>query len=226
MKPFESHRTCRARKGGFTLIEILIALTVLVVGLVGILALFPVGISSSKSAVEDSTTSILAESIKSSIIKSFRLGPPQDPNNPTPIQYYHDGVPAGLTFALPASGDLDGTWVPLEATGPAPAGEPVFQVGLDAPGMPNELPAVDATQGEDGDMDINTYSQYYYKFQVTKVTSANVDNLYLVVMYIYRQYNDSAAWVGDSKAPYHSVNNPGGDRNEVVNVFSTMVASN
>lgn len=43
----------------FTLIEILISLTVLMIGLVDILALFPTGISSSKSAVSDSFAATL-----------------------------------------------------------------------------------------------------------------------------------------------------------------------
>lgn len=207
--------TRRNRTSGFTLIEILIALTVLVIGLVGILALFPVGIKSSKSAVEDSTTSILAESIKSSIIQSFRLAPPQPAGGSTPIQYYHDGVASGVEFSLPAAAGTP-TWVPLNSTG-SMAGDFVFQVGADQ-NYPNDLPALAAADLEDADLDVNPYVQYFFKFSIDKVSAASVDNLYLIVMYIYRQYKTADAGGGAGW--------PNGDANEAVNVFSTMVASN
>ena len=41
---------------GFTLIEILISLTILVIGLVGILALFPTSIRSSRDSQDNSGT--------------------------------------------------------------------------------------------------------------------------------------------------------------------------
>ncbi len=55
------HVYCRHRTQGFTLIEILLALSILVIGLVGILAIFPIGLNSSRSAVEQSQAAILAQ---------------------------------------------------------------------------------------------------------------------------------------------------------------------
>ncbi len=48
-------------KTGFTLVEIMIAMTILVVGLIGVLALFPVGMSAAKRAGDISQASILAQ---------------------------------------------------------------------------------------------------------------------------------------------------------------------
>jgi prepilin-type N-terminal cleavage/methylation domain-containing protein len=197
-------------QAGFTLIEILIALTVLVVGLVGILALFPVGLHSSRSAIEDSTSSILAESIKSSIIASFRLAATgQD------IDYYHDGVDIGFQFSLPAdSAAANDIWVPVSVE----SGRFVIAVGQDN-GLEFELPdpGEDATNKK---RKIVPYRQYSYKFQVRKKDDLGVDNLYLIVMYIYRNYQDSKAGSGKNQG------NSDDDQNEPINVFGTMVASN
>lgn len=89
----------RAHRGGFTLIEILIALTILVVGLVGLLALFPVAASSSNQSAQDSHGSILAKSIKNAVVDGVRsarivtqnIGGVDVPFYEIPFQ--HSGVP-------------------------------------------------------------------------------------------------------------------------------------
>jgi RHS repeat-associated protein len=68
--------------GTFTLIEQMIDITTLTIGMVGIIALDPVGIQNSKDAVEDSTSAILAESVKSAIIQSMKLKPDNEPEVP------------------------------------------------------------------------------------------------------------------------------------------------
>jgi len=52
----------RCCEGGFTLLEILIALFVMSVGIVGVLALFPVGIEASREAMDNMMVSIIGES--------------------------------------------------------------------------------------------------------------------------------------------------------------------
>ena len=62
----------RSRRGGFTILEILIASAILVVGLVGVLALFPAGISSGRKVVEDSTAVAIARSVADAIRSGMR----------------------------------------------------------------------------------------------------------------------------------------------------------
>ncbi len=49
------------RKKGFTLIEVVFALAVLLIGLVGVLSLFPVGLTASKKAGDYTTAALVAE---------------------------------------------------------------------------------------------------------------------------------------------------------------------
>ncbi len=60
------------RRSGFTILEILVATAILVVGLVGVLALFPAGIYVGKEVVEDSTAIALARSVADAIRKGIR----------------------------------------------------------------------------------------------------------------------------------------------------------
>ncbi len=103
----------RTRKSGFTLIEILIALVVLFIGIVGIIALFPIGIESTKQSVQDTNAALIAESIHHAIIIAMR----------NPVGGYawivHDGVP--LHVGAPASPEYGPTTTayPLALSAPA-----------------------------------------------------------------------------------------------------------
>jgi len=55
------------RESGFTIIEILIALVVLSIGLLGILAVFPAAIKKTSEVVQQTTAAMIAESVRSSI---------------------------------------------------------------------------------------------------------------------------------------------------------------
>ncbi len=70
----DRERTCRSRNrlSGFTILEILIASAVLVIGLVGVLALFPAGIASGRRVVEDSTAIAIARSVADAIRSGMR----------------------------------------------------------------------------------------------------------------------------------------------------------
>ena len=60
------------RSDGFTLIEILIATSILTLGLVGILALFPVAIKAGSSVVESSNAVVIAQSVVDAIRSGIR----------------------------------------------------------------------------------------------------------------------------------------------------------
>jgi uncharacterized protein (TIGR02598 family) len=51
------------RKHGFTLAEIVLAMLVVSVGVIGIFSLFPAGLQASRDAIDDSRTALLAEAI-------------------------------------------------------------------------------------------------------------------------------------------------------------------
>lgn len=97
----------KQQETGFTLIEILISMTVLLVGLVGILHLFPVGINATAKAIEDTNAAQIAESayaaLKASVMQYT------GPN----FVYFHDGIASNKTFTLPAtSAPTDVLYIP------------------------------------------------------------------------------------------------------------------
>jgi len=68
-------RICRARtRQGFTLIEVIAALAIIGLGLVGILSLFPVGIDASKRAGDLTNATILGQSVLDQIRSAANRG--------------------------------------------------------------------------------------------------------------------------------------------------------
>ncbi|MBL4844192.1 MAG: prepilin-type N-terminal cleavage/methylation domain-containing protein [Planctomycetes bacterium] len=65
-------RRLRARKRGFTIIEILIAIVVLVLGITGIVALFPTAIESGNQTVEDTYSATITQSVVDAISVGIR----------------------------------------------------------------------------------------------------------------------------------------------------------
>ncbi len=68
----EETMTRARRRDGFTILEIMIATAILTLGLVGILALFPVAIHTGKQIVEKSTAVVVAESVAEAIREGIR----------------------------------------------------------------------------------------------------------------------------------------------------------
>ena len=66
-----SFRRRRAAAGGFTLIEILMAIGILVVGLTGVIALYAVAVDAHRATVQQAGAAALAESMLSSITADF-----------------------------------------------------------------------------------------------------------------------------------------------------------
>lgn len=67
------------RSSGFTLIEILIALVIMLVGILGIVTLFPLAIKNTGEATKDTEIGFFANSIKTSLEQAMRSAPPGGP---------------------------------------------------------------------------------------------------------------------------------------------------
>jgi prepilin-type N-terminal cleavage/methylation domain-containing protein len=64
---FNVESSTGAKRSGFTIVEILIAMVVLSLGLMGILGVFPAGIRMTSGIVEDSNAAIIAESVRNAV---------------------------------------------------------------------------------------------------------------------------------------------------------------
>jgi type II secretory pathway pseudopilin PulG len=84
------------RAGGFTLLEILIATGILTIGLVSIVALFPLAIGYGKDAVESSNSVVIAKSVVESIREGLRnrkrYMPAANGESNAYFVFRHDGV--------------------------------------------------------------------------------------------------------------------------------------
>jgi type II secretory pathway pseudopilin PulG len=91
--------TRRRRRQGFTILEILIAIVVLVLGIMGIIALFPTAIESGNKTVEDSYAAAITQSVVDSItvgLRESRYQTSSSTHTPgfsyTYFVFNHDGV--------------------------------------------------------------------------------------------------------------------------------------
>jgi prepilin-type N-terminal cleavage/methylation domain-containing protein len=82
----------RRLRSGFTLIEILIATSILTLGLVGILALFPVAIRAGRQVVEDSNAVVIAQSVAEAIRSGIRNRKGYTRSGHVYFVFAHDGV--------------------------------------------------------------------------------------------------------------------------------------
>jgi prepilin-type N-terminal cleavage/methylation domain-containing protein len=184
----------RARRSdaGFTLIEILISLVLLMVGICGILSLFPVAIKNVSDSVEDSAASNLAQSLYSAMTEAMR-------RPVTGVVYLtHDGLPAGaFNFPLPIS-------VAAPVLYPAPGGGTdstlsVYQLGTDTRSLAQvtDIRTPPPAWSLGGDPSEPT-RQYSFQFEVSKPpesvivvdTAGTTTNLplYQFRFIIYRSY--------------------------------------
>lgn len=84
----------RSSRTGFTLMEILIAMGVLLVGLIGILKLFPEGLKAGAKAIEETNAALLAESLYASLRTSAQRVKPYENTvtNSGKLIFFFDGV--------------------------------------------------------------------------------------------------------------------------------------
>lgn len=89
---FTADARAQNRARGFTILEIMIATAILTLGLVGILALFPVAIHSGKQVVERSTAVVIAESVAEAIRDGMRNHLRYSRDGDAYFLFNHDGV--------------------------------------------------------------------------------------------------------------------------------------
>jgi prepilin-type N-terminal cleavage/methylation domain-containing protein len=187
------------RNSGFTLIEILIALVILMVGICGVLSLFPVAIKNVSDSVEDSTASNLAQSLYSSMTEAMR--------RPVAgvVTVTHDGLPAGrLSFPLPVS-PMVPTVYPAPGSGTDVWLE-TYQLGTDV----TVIKQVGDIQGSllGGGDPTEPTMQYSFQFEVSKPlesmivvdTAGTTTNLplYQFRFMVYRGYRPASVGVGET----------------------------
>lgn len=84
-----------ARRAAFTILEILIAIVVLVLGITGIIALFPTAIESGNKTVEDSYAAAITQSVVDALsvgVRESRYNTTQNSRVYTYFIFNHDGV--------------------------------------------------------------------------------------------------------------------------------------
>lgn len=165
-------RRTPTRRHGFTMVEVLIAIMVLLVGLLGILVLFPVGIQAIGDANKDSFSAIVADSVKDALRDALRDAS-RDPGGTIRAKLIHAGV-RSLTgsdeyvFTLPAE---MGTTSPSHPQG----NMPVFLLS------PEDL------SFSQGDLARDPLQQYSFRFYVTRRS----ENTYEFWIRVYRNFPTS-----------------------------------
>ncbi len=91
-RPLEQSTPTADPRSGFTILEIMIATAILTLGLVGILALFPVAIFTGKRIVEQSTAVVIAESVAEAIREGVRNNLRYNRYGQPYFVFKHDGV--------------------------------------------------------------------------------------------------------------------------------------
>jgi type II secretory pathway pseudopilin PulG len=112
----------RAPERGMTLIEILLALIVMVLGVTGILAMFPPALQSGRESMEETNAAILGESVAQALTNALRFAQPQGGGGGA------GGAPASTNWEVTLSHDLKvgGTTVKYKFLLPSlvPPGDP------------------------------------------------------------------------------------------------------
>ncbi len=100
------------RTAAFTLVEILIAMAVFLIGVVAIIGVFPEGLKTTSKSVDDTVAGYVVQSIRDALVDSIRrnVKDVEDDNadNGYWVRWFHDGLPAtGATYRLPRTFPVD-----------------------------------------------------------------------------------------------------------------------
>ncbi len=175
----------RRRERGLTLIEILLALIVMVLGVVGILALFPPALQSAMESVEDTNAAVVSESLAHSMVNAFNFANWDPATLETTVTLTHDldagGTKIRYAFKLPKL-DQPGKedWWHYPSTVPAPQPDPgAILPGTWNPETDNRIFKMSAdhwtnltVQGvHDANDPTDPYRQYAFSFAARKVNT-------------------------------------------------------
>jgi competence protein ComGC len=181
MKNRKSERGSRAAaqppfraEAGLTLVEILLSLVIMVLGVVGILALFPPALQQSRESVEETTAAMVAESVSASLKNAIQFANYDVTNNRWTCVLVHDlkstGQVVRFTFNLPSSAlekwkhfPSAGSPDPGKPPSNDPSLDPYFNLGGDAwvhAAVERVHEANDPTDG---------YKQFAFSFRVMKI---------------------------------------------------------
>ena len=169
------------RNQGFTLMEILLALTILMIGVSGILVLFPIGLAASKSAIQDSVCAIIAESVHSGLKVGMRGAIRDDSMPGWDFQFIHDGVRDNARVGLSQFGVAD---IELRDA----SGQQWF---------PNDLikypQLVWRLSSDNNDIQVSDRKDglKQYSFRIMLERYASVNGLFSVRIYVYRNFDVS-----------------------------------
>jgi type II secretory pathway pseudopilin PulG len=175
-----------------TLIEILLALVVMVLGVVGILALFPPALQSSMESVEDNVSAMVGESVAHALDNSIRFARFVPATSDYEVTFAHDlavnGKPLTYRFRLPhlpktagIVGPPDLDWWHFPGAMPPANPDPGKKITISAVGLEND----NCHFGLGGDRwtdlavqnvhNVNDptdpYEQFAFSFDIAKVNS-------------------------------------------------------
>ncbi|MFN0057993.1 MAG: prepilin-type N-terminal cleavage/methylation domain-containing protein [Planctomycetota bacterium] len=103
-----------ARARGFTILEIMVAIAVLVIGILGVIAMFPVAIKLGKRVILDTNSVIIAQSVEQAIREGLahRKGQ-RDEGKQTYFLFYHSGVETPLPSRILDASPSDDNFILL-----------------------------------------------------------------------------------------------------------------
>lgn len=159
----------RRRDGGVTLIEILLALIIMVLGLVGILALFPPALQASKEAQEDTQAGITANSVANAMANAVRFATFNAGTGEWTVTFTHDldnsGSTVFYTYVLPKIAD---NWKHHPGNVTPTLGKPQNDATFMLTGDPWIKSAVLSTKGYDP---TDPLEQFSFSFDVRKINT-------------------------------------------------------
>jgi hypothetical protein len=167
-------------------------MAILMVGLVGIYALFPAGIHSTKESVQDSRAAIIAESFFDALKAAMRSAQ-STPQGNLRIMPVHDGVPSNWYVILPRTTSVKTDHPNYSGGNPALGSSPpgsasdfggyLFRMGTD-----QYIQDILNDERQPRHDPSDALDQYVLAFSVVKVSDAH--SLYQFHIGVYRHYRD------------------------------------
>lgn len=162
---------------GLTLVEILVAMIVLLIGVVSVMALFPGAMRNTQRSVNDTIAARIGDSLCDALTRAMRTASPANTkdNKPAQATIVHDGLTgenSSYTFGLPSAADPPPANVrlfshpaaePMKVADPSPNPNGSFQLG--SSDLMKEI-IDDIKKGSDPS---EFYDQFAFTFTVSRV---------------------------------------------------------